>query len=268
VVLATPLVAILLWPAALRWFKYPVLMRPASLQQAETAGAYVRALPPRTPVVFVMGYEGGRPGAYQAVVKERTIRIAMPPERQADLYFFVGEPADLLAGRRTPPPDARAGRITLPYWRAVRTILHGHPPAMVLQDTGRREFDASASLGARAIGPGVALLRGPSPTRPLMAAPSPDVAPSMPGGLGLALLILAILAVAGGGWTSVMAGGAAPVEMVCLAPVIGAGALVLGGFAAAVLGNGLRGGVGVAAAAGTAGGGYALAALTHRLPKR
>jgi hypothetical protein len=251
-------------PGAFRWYQYPVLMQAAQLQEARTADGYVRGLPPGQPVVFLVGYEG-YPQVYESVVKERTIRIGLSPDRATDAHVFVGSPADLLAGRRTPPPDPRTDRVTLLYWNDVQPLLKSNPPILILRSMAPDEFVQAQSLGAMVIGQGVELLRGPPPASPLPVASVPPSVPSWFAGPTWAAVMLGLLAVAGVGWTRVFLRPDSPVEVqVSLAPVVGAGMLILGGVGAAELGIPLGRAGGVATFVVVAVAGLALAAMGAR----
>src|SRR5439155_7804646 len=50
--------AILLVPTVIRWYRYPILMSPAALQEAKTAAGYVAHLPPGQPFIVIVGPEG------------------------------------------------------------------------------------------------------------------------------------------------------------------------------------------------------------------
>jgi hypothetical protein len=251
-------------PGALRWYQYPVLMQASQLQEARTADGYVRSLPPNQAVVFLVGYEG-YPPVYESVVKERTIRIGLSPDRATDAHVFVGSPADLLAGRRTPPPDARTDRVTLLYWNDVEALLPSNPPILILQSMAPDEFVQAQSLGATVIGQGVELLRGPRPPNPLPVASVRASVPNWFAGPAWAAAMLILLAVAGAGWTCVFLRPGSPVETrVSLAPVVGAGVLILGGIGAAELRIPLGGAGGVGTFVVVAGAGFALAAMDAR----
>jgi hypothetical protein len=231
--------ALLSLPGLIRWYRYPVLMNPETLTEARNAGRYVAALPAGQPVVFLTDYRVGNPGAYATVMNDRTIRIGMPPARDLDVFVVPGTLEDLLAGRRTPPPNSSADRIALPFWEEARAVLPTRPPILVLEGTGPAQFADALAHGAETLAPGVALVRGPAvPTAPATAGRSTSSLPdSFGAGLGFGLLILVLLGAVGAGWTRLALGPNAPPEVaVSLAPSIGAGALILGGLVASVAG--------------------------------
>lgn len=240
------LLGVLAVPGVLRWYRYPVLLEAAAVQEARTADQYVRTLPGERPVVFLVDYRG-RPGSLSAVLKERTIRMGLSPERQLDAHVFVGELSDLMAGRRTPSPDERAERFTRRYWEDVRPLLAAEPPVVILRAMASDGYREAVAMGATVVAPDVAVLRGPAPAIPFSAAPPPDEVPSLPAGVLWGLTVLALLSVAGAGWTRALLGpGHAPETVVAMTPVVGAGILILGGLAAALFGVRLGGTGGVA----------------------
>jgi hypothetical protein len=260
-------VALLAIPSVIRWYKYPILMRPEAVQQAETAAGYVARLPRGQP--FVFDIDGRGPAVvYDAPLRERMIRMALPPDRQVDLHLFVGMPSDLQVRRRTPDSGLRV-QITQSYWEDVIQILPRHPPVLVLRAMGQKEFDQAVAMGAPVIGPGVALLQGPRPAHPLVEGSLPHGAPALAEALLWALAVLALLAAAGVGWTALVLGSLRhPIIFVSLAPLVGTGALLLGAFAATEAGVRLHGPGGVAtyAVVTVAGGGWALLATRRRAP--
>jgi hypothetical protein len=209
-----------------------------ALAEARIAGRYVSAMPPGQPVVFLTDYLGGNPGAYATVMIDRTIRIAMPPPRDTDVFVFPGTLEDLLAGRRTPPPNSSADRISRSYWDDVRGLLARDPPILVLRATGAAQFDDAVTQGAVVIASGVAKVRGPDVRLgPAPAAEGASPAATLASGLGWGLIVLVILWVVGAGWTRAALGGrAAPEVYVSLAPAVGAASLILGGLVAAEAG--------------------------------
>jgi hypothetical protein len=234
-------------PGVLRWYRYPVLLEPAALQQARTADRYLATLPPHEPVVFLVDYEG-RPGSLSAVLKERTIRIGVSPSRQLDAHIFVGELSDLLLGRRTPAPDDRAERFTRRYWEDVRPFLPEDPPVVILRSMALTDYRTALSMGARVVAPNVAVLRGPASPVAIPPASLPHEVPSLPAGIMYGLAVLALVWFAGAGWTAALLGpGYAPETLATMAPVVGTAAVMLGGFVSAELGVrlGLGGALGV-----------------------
>ena len=223
-----------------------VWISPTALAESETAAEYVSQLGANEPVVFLVGPKGAA-GVLSVPLKERVIRVALPPDRQPSVHFFVGEPADLLAGRRTPVgPKTLAA--TQSYWDDVRGVLPQHPPVLIVQALAQTQFDvATNDLHATVLAPGVALLQGPEPASPLSPAPAPHPVPPVRFGLLLGAGLLLALFVAGIGWTVALAGLDAPAELLAgLAPASGAAALILGGLVAAKAGVRLGGAGGVA----------------------
>ncbi|HEY3209462.1 MAG TPA: hypothetical protein VGL18_06655 [Actinomycetota bacterium] len=222
-------------PGVLRWYRYPVLLEPAAVQQARTADRYLAMLPPHQPVVFLLDYRG-RPGSLSAVLKERTIRMGLSPQRQLDAHFFVGALPDLLRGQRTPAPDERAEQFTRRYWEDVRPLLATQPAVVILRAMAQAEYREAISMGARVVAPDVTVLRGPAPPGEIAAAPLPKEVPSLLPGIGYGLAVLALLWVAGAGWTRALVGPRhAPETLAAMAPVMGTAMLMLGGLAAAEL---------------------------------
>jgi hypothetical protein len=112
-----------------------------------------------------------------------------------------------------------------------------------LSDAGTTE---ARRLGAAPVGPGVLVLRAPSPPGRLVESPAPRAVASVQGSLwGLAIIVA--LGVCGWGWTRVMLDPrASPHTLASMAPVVGAAVLVLGGLVADKAGVPLRGGGGLA----------------------
>jgi hypothetical protein len=251
-------------PGALRWYRYPVLLQPAAVQQARTAGRFIEALPPGEPVVFLVDYTG-RPGSLSAVLKERTIRMGLPPAHQLDAQVFVGTLEDLLRGRRTPAPDVRAEQFTRRYWEDVRPVLATSPPVVIVESMAPAGYRQALAAGARVVGPGVAILRGPSVPGRVEGASAPREVPSVPAALLYGLVFFVLLWVAGTGWTWALLGpGLGAEALVGVAPLVGAAGLMVVGLGAAEAGMRLSlGGASVVYLAVTLGG-FGAAALAAR----
>jgi hypothetical protein len=223
-------------PGMLRWYRYPVLLEPSAVQQARTADQYVRTLPPHRPVIFLIDYRG-RPGSLSAVLKERTIRMGLSPERQVDAHIFVGTLTDLLRGRRTPAPDERSERFTRRYWDDVRPLLASEPPVVILRAMDSAAYREAVSMGAQVAASGVAVLRGPVPPGQIQAAPTPHEVPSLAAGILYGLAFLLLLWFAGAGWTRALMGPEqGPETLAGMAPLVGTAVLIVAGLAAAELG--------------------------------
>lgn len=225
------LTAALAVPGALSWYRHGpgVWVSPRALAEARVAARYLEGLPAGRPAVFVLG-PFGPAGLVSVPLAERTVRMALPPSLQATVHFFPGRPADLLAGRRTVlggPVDAEIE----PYWRDVRRVLPARPPALVLRSLGREQFRAAVAGGATLLAPGVALVRGPRPSRPLRGPDVRDV-PGLRAGVASAAALLALLGLAGWGWARFLLGPGAGAGLVAtLAPATGAAALIVGALA-------------------------------------
>jgi len=258
-------VGVLTLPGAVTWYRHGpgIWLDRVGLQQTETAAEYVGALPPRTPVVFLIGPLGPA-GLISVPLKERNIRVGLPTDREVDAHFFVGEPADLLAGRRTHVSGPIDGE-TEPYWEDVRRILPLRPPVLVLQSFGPDQFQSALAMGASVLAPGVALLQGPSPPLPLSEAPLQRPVPRTVRGLLWGAVLLLLLGAAGLGWAAVIFGpGVRPEVLWSSAPAAGAAALILAGLVAAESGVRLAGPGGVATYAAVVAGGAVGALLLRR----
>jgi hypothetical protein len=226
----------------------------AAFDQARAAGAYIETLSPGTPVVFAVSPTGAS-GPISVALKERTIRAALPADRQVDAHVYPGEPANLLDGRPTRTGLPEFDDANLPYWEDVRALLREtpFPPVVVIEALGAREHrQALGELDGTEIAPGTVLLnaRPPAdlePPTPVSPVPTTEV------GLVWAALIAAALFLSGLGWTVWFLGpGAAPITVVSLAPAVGAGMLILGGLVAAKTAGRLGGAVGIGTLAVTA----------------
>jgi hypothetical protein len=231
-------------PGGLAWYRSGpgVWMDPAGLEQARIAGRYVQSLPEGTPVVILVS-PFGPAGLISVPLKERTIRVELPPDRQLDVHFFVGDADDLLARRRTlvgPGVD----RETLPYWRDVEPVLAGDPPVLILRTFARPQFAAATGTGeAKVLAPDVALLRGPT-APPSVSSPASETIRAVPRtrvGLLAGTWLLIVLMAAGIGWSRAILGPAPPEVLWSAAPSIGAGVIILAALVATKLGVPLHG---------------------------
>jgi hypothetical protein len=220
----------------------------AGLMQTVTASAYLE-MPgvEGRPVVFLVDPHGPA-GIISAALKERLIRMGLAPEQEEAVHVYVGDPANLLAGRPTLTPNAALNVAIQPYWQDVRSVLGAKPTVLIVEAFARKEYaQATQVMGALEISPGVALLRGTPPATPLAPGALPSAVPPTRLAVAWAGAILALLALAGLGWTRLVLGpDAEPSVFVGMAPAVGTAALILGGLVAAELGVRLGGPGGVA----------------------
>jgi len=243
------LVSILIPFTVIRWYSYSPSITEARLAEARLADRYISTLPAARQVVFLVSY----PDEPQWLApKERAIRIALSPQHQSRSHIFVGELPDVLGGRMTPASDRYAGEVSAIYWRDVQKILPARPVVLILKEMATPQFQQAVEAGASIAGPGVAVVRGPEPPRfePLSPLAS---GMSLPAAVGWAAAILLLLGVAGIWWVDALLGtGRDLPAKLGLAPTLGAGALLLGSFVAAVAGFRLSGGAGVCTYMGVA----------------
>jgi hypothetical protein len=180
------------------------------------------------------------------ILAERSLRIGLPPDRQRDVHLFVGTLEDLMAGRQTPPPNDRLDLSTRTYRRDVSQVIRQAPVVVVLEALSGPGSTDARRLGGAQVGPGVLVLRAPSPPARLVEGPAQQAVASVPGSLwGLAIIVL--LGICGWGWTRVMLDRRASAHtLASMAPVVGAAVMILGGLVADKAGVPLRGGGGVA----------------------
>jgi hypothetical protein len=262
------LVAIVALPGAVTWYRSGpgVWIDRNALQQATTASGYIERLPPGTPFVFLVS-QVGPAGILSTALKERTIRMALPPDRQEDMYLYSGRLSNLLAGRPTLVSDPLQNRATLPYWNQTRLVLPSHPPILMLEAFDTQEFGAARQQGGTLIAPGVVLLGGLVPAGGLPAATLPRLVPNPLAALAWAAVILLLLFVAGLGWALAFVDPGSPPEVVVgLAPAVGAGMLILGALPPALAGIGLGGVAGVSVFVVVTAAGWALARRVRTAP--
>jgi hypothetical protein len=231
--------AIVAAPGMAAWYRHGpgVWLDAAALEQSETAARYVISRPPDAPIVFDVSPLGSG-GVLTAALAERTIRAGMPPDRQVDVHIYAGDPADLLAGRRSLTGRPRVDAATLRLWEDVRPVLPARPPILILEALARPQYaKAKAELGGEELAPGILLLRGPRPSLAVMPAPVLNPVPSTFVAATWAAVLLALLLAAGWGWTTYFLGSAAPPHLrACISPAVGAAVAMISALVASKLG--------------------------------
>ena len=150
VVVAVASVTVSLRLADAAWSDESSIMDPVTSAEVDAAVTYLHTVPADRPIIFVVSANGSR---LQIVDPRRA------PRRLIDrVRTFVGAGGDLLAGR--PPSFGQADDIQR-SWEGVKDLVHEDYVAIWLSSMNRL---AEAPTGARAVAPGVKVIRGPDPT--------------------------------------------------------------------------------------------------------
>ncbi|HEV3475466.1 MAG TPA: hypothetical protein VG602_08880 [Actinomycetota bacterium] len=198
------------------WFRQAPSFSPEELALARRTGHALSALPPGTPLVFVLDTPEDA-AAFHVTRFGNVIRMGIPPERIPDVRLAVGDPDDVLAGRPTLTGDPEHDRLARAYLREVEPLLD-RSAVLVLLPFNRTGYDDAAAIGEE-VGPGLVSLRGPLPP----TGATPAVAPRglTPVSVALAsILLVVLLALLGWGWARLGLGGA-PLATVTAAPSVG-----------------------------------------------
>ena len=220
VVLAVTSVTVSLRLADAAWRNESSIMDPVTSAEVDAAVTYVHTVPADRPIIFVVSASG-------FTASDRVIRAELPGELIGRVRTFVGAGSDLLAGR---PPSFGQNFDVQRSWDGVKDLLHEDYVAIWLSSLNRF---ADAPAGARAIAPGVKVVRGPDPT--VAHHLSVSGAPSEGELARAALAALAILLIVGLGWSAALID-ANWLARLGLAPAFGVAVLVLGGVIGARLG--------------------------------
>jgi len=220
VVLAVTSVTVSLRLADAAWRNESSIMDPVTSAEVDAAVTYVHTVPADRPIIFVVSASG-------FTASDRVIRAELPGELIGRVRTFVGAGSDLLAGR---PPSFGQNFDVQRSWDGVKDLLHEDYVAIWLSSLNRF---ADAPAGARAIAPGVKIVRGPDPT--VAHHLSVSGAPSEGELARAALAALAILLIVGLGWSAALID-ANWLARLGFAPAFGVAVLVLGGVIGARLG--------------------------------
>ncbi|MEP7060071.1 MAG: hypothetical protein ABI828_05010, partial [Actinomycetota bacterium] len=247
--------------AIMAYGRQPISISTEEIAQASAASQLADTTPAGTALIFVVD----SPDATASLLATRAanvIRAALPPDRVADVYIYVGTPQGLLDRA----PTLRG----VPEYDALsRLYLSDIPrtgPSVGFVLTAFDEgSDANLPPAFSPVADGVSVAGRPAPAGALAAAPPPrdPLLPSSPGGIILATLaVLALLGGAGGGWAIWAVDD--PVDRWLLAPAFGIAGVVLVGVLLERLGLPLAGWIGpTAVSVATGGSGYLLAALSR-----
>jgi hypothetical protein len=219
------------------WFRQSPAFADDELGATRRAGAAVSALPPGTPLVFVV--DTGEPAAaYHVTLAGNVLRMGVPAERIADVRLVVGRPADVLAGRESFTGDPEHDLLARAYLREAAPVLD-EASVMVVEAFNRDGYPEAVRLG-RQVADGVVLLTGPAPEAPVRGSPFPEgLGPlALAGGSVATVLILGLL---GGGWARWGLPGAGRRAAVAVAPSAGIAVGVMGTVLSDRLGLGAHG---------------------------
>ena len=225
------LIALSAWAGYAHWASFRPVMRPGQLSEAASAGAYLdrAGVPVRATVVFVIAPSGGN-ALSDIWLTGHTIRAGLPADRVPNVFFFVGKPSDFLAGRLSLVPPETPSDVPARDLPAESARMRKASIAIVLEAANPSYGGWVAGHPDSRVAPGVAILRGPVPaTGPGQATTSLVGYPGAWPLAGLAVGLLAISSLVGGGWTLLLLGQwLEGLESMALAPAVGIAVLVVG----------------------------------------
>jgi len=254
------LVTLIVAPAMRDWRAQLTYVSPDELSDLTIAGRIAATTAPGTPLVFVADDPGIDYALFRLSHGLNTVRAALPPDRAADVWIFLGRPEDLLAGRPTQRGDPVYDRASAD---SLAQIPDGPRAIFVIRELDR---DPGAMMT-----PGLASWNGAIATNvpvdgSLRAAPGELVASDPSTIAHSAIRTFLLLIVIGAGWAWWGLGVStrdAPVAL-AVSPAFGSAILTLVALALALLGGDL-GREWVASMACALAGGIGYALLAFRL---
>ena len=252
-IVAAVLVALMAAGALISWSRQQPFVSPLETERATTAARIAETLQPGTPLVFIVD-DTDATASFLATRAANVIRAAMPPDRVASVYVYVGTPQNFLAGIPTIRGDAEYDALSRLYLDDIPQDPQRPPVGFVLAPFNRTPEAATNPSTFRWSRGVFATISGPSPLPP---ARDP-LEPSSPTGIALAAIAILVLAgVVGFGWARWA--GLDLLSAISVAPAFGVATLTLGGVACERLGLSLSGSVGpTIATLVVAGAGYLL----------
>jgi hypothetical protein len=231
------------------------------VEETANAVAYLDSerVPADTPVVFVVDDGGNNPLSNIPELAYIT-RAALPADRVLHSWFYVGNPENYLAGRpthRVRPQTYDANSDA--FWRPLTAMLRRRaapPVALLLKSLTPFYGTMLAKHPDWEAAPGVIVLSGPRPPRPLGAGVAPYGMRTVPQGVVLSLGTLIVLALIGLGWAvALLPPGLRSFEVLALALAFGIGFLLFSGILLDAVGIRLAGwgGTGAVLLAGISG---------------
>jgi hypothetical protein len=201
-------------------------MEARAVKEAATAGAYVERFAPGAPIVMLLDDRRSMSGRRLPLARWwRVVQASMPPDQVARMDRFLGSPDEYLDSLEQGASSGGADE----------------PVAILIDRYNRRAFDeVSGAFPSRVVAPGVLALRGPIPSQPLAAQPTPLARTDAGTLIWLLPVTVAILLLTGSGWAIALLPADGAIR-VCLAPGLGTGMLVLVAVAWDRLGLGFGG---------------------------
>lgn len=249
------------------WYRQEPFIEREEVEALEAAAGIIDALPPRTPLVFLVD-TAEKAAAFHVARFANVIRSALPPQRITDVRLAVGRPEDYLSDRPTITGNTEHDRLSVSYLAESRTV--GFDQAvLVVQHFNRAGYKEAARVGAP-LTPDIVALRGVpqipggSRTGPVRRSPPEPPGPGPTALAAVSIGALALLALVGAGWARWGLPGAPIRAVLAAAPSVGLASLILGAVAAQSVGVSPGGPGGIVAAALVGASGYAAAAFAGR----
>jgi hypothetical protein len=242
------------------------MMEPTTYAVLRTAANYLVQVEADAPVIVVVDGAEGTPslGMLQSF---RRIRAVVPGPLVSRTVVYLGDPEELLAGRKTERPlQPKFDHVAATYWSRIGPYRGSDSIVLVLQPFDRNYGKVLHRHPEWEIGPGVLLARGPAPTGDVAAGDLPSRPPTRDLAATTVVMVL-LLVVCGIGW-SVSLLRLGWVERVAFAPALGAASVTVFGLMIAQAGFAMRGASMVTAVILAAGGGWAILAARRLLASR
>jgi hypothetical protein len=241
---------------------------PAKLRQAAIAEAYLRAagVPDTRPVVFIVDDRGPLPATTVPFMRDHLF-AALPTDRLAHVYVYLGSPQDFLAARPASSPPSHQYEVSSQrLFGVLQPALEADPIALIVESYNTTFFGPWVEAHPRSrVGTApVAVVQGPPPPT-VLPAPQPVVPnPTFPKLLVVSVGALLVLGLIGIGWTWILLGRWMGLEEVLASsPAVGLAVLTLGGGLADAAGIRLAGAGGALTPLLLAGLGLAVAAIVR-----
>jgi hypothetical protein len=262
--MAAHVFAVLLLVAA-GWYGWYWQWESVSIREATqltAAGRLLASQPPGTPLILVTD----DPEGLLITARANLLRDAVPAERAADVFPYLGRPNDLLEARPTLTGVPEHDLVATDSWRRIRHVLDDSPVAVVLSVFDPGFYRQVAGL-PRSVRPaeGVATIPGYGGRSlgdgeyPVIDSGLEPVSPWLPP--VVAPLLLVLLSVVGFPWVRAIVPERDLITRLLLSPALGLTALALASVAADAFGLRLAGAGGVVAGIAALGSGIAASLL-------